>query len=123
MGGQGGPGVAGGAAGDIILIANVKAHPRYELDGDNLRANVDVPLYTALLGGDVRVQTLDGPLELHIPEGTQNGQVFRLRGKGMPTLKGGGRGDLLARANVQLPKSLNDQERKLFEELKSLSHA
>jgi DnaJ-class molecular chaperone len=124
MAGQGGPGVAGGKAGDLILVVNLKPHPRYELDSDNLRTSVDVPLYAALLGGDVRVQTLDGPVELHIPEGTQNGQVFRLRGKGMPSLKKGAeRGDLLARVNVQLPKPLSDQERKLFEELRALRHA
>lgn len=123
MAGQGGPGVAGGQPGDIILVVNIKPHPRYELDGDNLRTSVDVPLYVALLGGDVRVQTLDGPVELHIPAGTQNGQVFRLRGKGMPALTGDRRGDLMAKVNIQLPRTLNDRERTLFEELRALQHA
>ena len=123
MAGQGGPGANGGPSGDIILTVNLTPNPNFELEGDNLRTTVDVPLYTALLGGQVRVPTLDSPVELRIPPGTQNGQVFRLRGKGMPSLKGGQRGDLLAKVSVRLPRSLNDQERKLFEELRELQQA
>lgn len=123
MGGQGGPGANGGAAGDIILVVNIKSNPNFELDGDNIRTSVDVPLYTAMLGGDVRVHTLDKPVELHIPAETQNSQVFRLRGKGMPTLKGDHRGDMLVRVNVRLPRHLNEEQRKLFEELRQLERA
>ncbi|HET9014830.1 MAG TPA: J domain-containing protein [Thermomicrobiaceae bacterium] len=120
VGGQGGPGVNGGPAGDIYLTVSLKPDPRVELDGDNLRTDIDVPLYTAMLGGEVIIPTLDSPVALTIPTGTQNGRVFRLRGKGMPALKGGTQGDLLARVRVALPANLSDEERSLFERLREL---
>jgi molecular chaperone DnaJ len=118
--GQGAPGLNGGPNGDIYLLISLRPDPRFELDGDNIRTDVDVPLYTAVLGGEARVETLDRPLEMTIPPGTQNGRVFRLRGKGMPQLKGSGRGDLLARVRVQLPEKLTDDERRHFEALRAL---
>jgi molecular chaperone DnaJ len=117
--GQGAPGINGGPNGDIYLLVSVKKDPRFELDGDNIRIDVEVPLYTALLGGEARVETLDRPLELTIPPETQNGRVFRLRGKGMPHFKGSGRGDLLARVKVVLPTELSDDEQDLFRQLQA----
>ncbi len=116
--GQGAPGVSGGPNGDIYLNVSIKPDPRFELDGDNIRTEVDVPLYTAILGGEVRVPTMDGPVELRIPQGTQNGQLFRLRGKGMKSVSSKQRGDLLARMKVRLPTNLSDREIELFEELR-----
>lgn len=116
--GQGAPGANGGPNGDIYLNVTIKPDNRYEIVGDNLRTDVEIPLYTALLGGEVHVPTLDGAVALRIPAETQNGQVFRLRGKGMPSLKGSQRGDLLARAKVVLPKQLSERERDLFEQLR-----
>ncbi len=116
--GQGSPGVSGGPNGDIYLNITIKPDPRFELEGDNIRTEVDVPLYTAILGGEVRVPTMDGPVELRIPKGTQNGQLFRLRGKGMASLNGKPRGDLLARLKVRLPTDLNEHELELFEQLR-----
>lgn len=116
--GQGAPGVAGGPNGDIYLNISIRPDARFELDGDNIRTEVDVPLYTAVLGGEVRVPTMDGPVELRIPKGTQNGQLFRLRGKGMTSVNSKSRGDLLARMKVRLPTELSEREVELFEQLR-----
>jgi molecular chaperone DnaJ len=115
--GQGSPGQNGGPIGDIYLRITVKPDPRFEIDGNNLRADVSVPLYTAILGGEAVVPTVDGSVALTIPPETRNGRIFRLRGKGMPALSGGTRGDLLARVKVQLPEQLTDEERELFRQL------
>jgi molecular chaperone DnaJ len=118
--GQGSSGVNGGPNGDIYLKITVKPDPRFEIDGNNLRTEVNVPLYTAMLGGEVVVPTVDGSVALTIPSETQNGRVFRLRGKGMPALSGSKpQGDLLARVKIQIPTDLNDEEKKLFRELAS----
>ncbi|MCA9859317.1 MAG: J domain-containing protein [Thermomicrobiales bacterium] len=119
--GQGGAGDAGGPNGDVYLIVKVADDKRFTREGDNLRSEVDVPMFTALLGGKVQVTTPTGRVELTIPVETQQGRVFRLRGQGMPKLKKSGeRGDLLARANVVLPTNLTDREKALLEELRSL---
>ncbi|MEX2425556.1 MAG: DnaJ C-terminal domain-containing protein [Thermomicrobiaceae bacterium] len=118
--GQGYAGQDGGPNGDIYLRITVKPDSRFESVGNNLRTDVDVPLYTAVLGGEATVPTVDGSVALTIPPETQNGRTFRLRGKGLPLLSGGDRGDLLARVNVRLPESLSDEERDLFQQLASL---
>lgn len=118
--GKGQPGVDGGPPGDVYLKVNLRKHSRFELQGSNLRTTVDVPLYTALLGGEAIVQTLDGKrIALTIQPESQNGQVIRLRGQGWPEKPGAStRGDLLARVQVQLPTGLDDEERALFEQLR-----
>ena len=122
--GKGGQGVAGGQAGDLYLVIDVLPDPRFEREGHNLRTQIDVPLYTAMLGGEVTVPTLSGNLKLTIPPNTQNGRRFRLRGKGMPKLKRTDEyGDLYAVVNVRLPTSLSEKERQLFEELRKLHEA
>ena len=121
MSGQGGRGAGGGPRGDLYLIANVLEDPRFERDGDDLIVDVPVDLYTAVLGGEVRVPTLDGnDLIVTIPAGTSSGKKIRLRGKGMPHLRGGGAGDLLARIQVEVPSNLTDRERELFQQLREL---
>lgn len=120
--GEGYPGVAGGPGGDLFLVIEVLPHPVFERDGDNLRCEVTVDLYTAVLGGEVTVPTLTGQGALRIPEGTQSGQVFRLRGQGMPHLRDPQqRGNLLAKVRVQLPEKLTDQQRQLFRQLADLA--
>lgn len=112
-----------GAAGqgDIVLNIEVLPDPRYTREGDNLRVEAPVDLYTAILGGEVEVQAPDKTVALRIPPGTQNGKVFRLRGLGMPHLKKPDqRGDLLAVVSVQLPTHLSERERQLFTELRQL---
>jgi curved DNA-binding protein len=118
MSGEGGQGAASGKSGDLYLRVRVQTDPVFEREGDDLRASVPVDLYTAVLGGEVRVPTLNGPVMLTIPEGTQNGRVFRLRSKGMPRLMDPKQhGDLYARVDVQLPADLTPRQRELFEEL------
>jgi len=106
---------------DILLTVEVMPHAKFKRDGDNLRVTVPVDLYTAVLGGEVQVPTMDRPVVLTVPSGTQNGRSFRLRGLGMPHLKQPDqRGDLLAEVAVELPKQLSDEERALFEQLRDL---
>ncbi len=118
--GQGQPGMAGGASGDLYLAVKVRPHPQFERDGDDLRVRVPTPLYTAILGGEVLVPTLKGTrLALKVPAESQNGQRIRLAGQGMPRVKGEGRGDLYAELQIELPRGLSDRERGLFQELAS----
>ena len=92
---------------------------RFTRDENNLRVKLPVDLYTAVLGGEAEVPTLDRPVALKIPAGTQNGKTFRLRGLGMPDVKTPNqRGDLLAEVDVQLPTDLSTEEKRLFEELR-----
>ncbi|MDQ6674014.1 MAG: J domain-containing protein [Chloroflexota bacterium] len=116
--GKGEPGVAGAPAGDLYLIVNIKPHPLFERDGDDLRVKVPTQLYSAVLGGEVMVPTpRGGQLALKVPPETANGQRIRLAGQGMPRVNGSGRGDLYAEITVQLPKSLTAREKELFAEL------
>lgn len=110
-----------GARGDLYLKVSIRPHPRFELRGNDLRTVVDVPAAVAALGGEVAAPTLDGAnVSLTIPPETQSGRVLRLRGLGMPSVRGGGRGDLLVQVSLTIPKSLTDRERELFRELASL---
>ena len=107
--------------GDIYLRINVEPNARFTREGDNLRVTVPVDLYTAVLGGEVNVPTMDGAVVLTVPPGTQNGKTFRLRGQGMPKLnKPDQHGDLYAKAEVKLPEELSEDEIRLFEDLRSL---
>ncbi len=118
--GQGASGSHGGAAGDVYLVIRVLPHPRFERNGADLVAEVHVPLYSAMLGGETVVETLSGPIALTIPAGTQQGQLFRLRGKGMPVLgsRAGEHGDLRLRVIVDIPTDLTEEERQAFERLR-----
>ena len=118
--GKGEAGSGGGKTGDLYLVVSVKPHKRFQRNGDNLKVEVDVPLITALLGGEVQVPTLKGNLALKIPEETQNGREFKLAGQGMPKLKGSSRGDLIARVRVELPEKLTDEEKNLYQQLATL---
>ncbi len=114
-GGQGQP------PGDLFLVVSVQPDERFTRDGDDLRVDVPVDLYTAVLGGDARVVTLSGDVVLTIPPETQAGKTFRLAGRGMPKLRDPEtHGDLLARIVVRVPTHLSEQERQLFRELAQL---
>jgi len=119
LAGQGGPGALGGPGGDLYLRVRLLPHARFEREGHDLRTTIALPLYTAVLGGEVTVPTLTGKLALRIPEGTQNGKTFRLRGKGLRgSTTDETRGDLLARVDVVLPTTLTPRERDLFTALR-----
>ncbi|MDD5093021.1 MAG: J domain-containing protein [Dehalococcoidia bacterium] len=116
--GQGGPGVSGGPAGDIYLSIQIQPHPTFELKGDDLYTKIPVSLTTAVLGGEVDVNTMAGALKLKIPAETQNGKTFRLKSKGMPSMKHPDqKGDLYAEVRVVLPQGLSEKERDIFREL------
>jgi len=116
--GEGGPGGAGMPSGDLYLKVTVAPHAVFTRDGDDLHREIELDLYTAILGGEVSVATLDGHLTLKIPPETQSGRTFRLRGKGMPKLKKPEqRGDLYVKVLVQLPQELSEREKRLFREL------
>ncbi len=114
-------GGAGGAKGDLLLVIAVHRDPHFERKGANLHVDVDVPLTDAVLGGEAEVPTITGKVALKVPPLTQNGKTFRLAGLGMPRLRGQGRGDLYARVQVKLPEKISNEERKLYEELRTLS--
>jgi len=116
--GHGQPGEGGGQAGDLYLVVAVQPDPHFERRGDDLHTQVRAPLGTLVLGGEVRVPTPDGrTLALTVPQGTQDGRIFRLRGQGMPRLgKADTRGDLHAEVHARLPERLSPRERELFEE-------
>lgn len=120
--GEGSSGRAGGEAGDLYLRVRVARDQRFERKGNDLHVALPVDLYTAVLGGEVRVPTLAGDVKLTIPAGSQNGQIFRLRGKGMPSLRHPNeRGDLFVRLSVRLPTKLTADQRELFERLRHLT--
>jgi DnaJ-class molecular chaperone len=116
--GEGQPGLGGGPRGDLFLVITVRPDPTFERKGDDLTTEIPIDLTTAMLGGEAPVSTPDGKrLLLTIPPETQNGQEFRLTGKGMPNLRTGTRGNLYARVRVMLPTRLTPHERELFVEL------
>jgi len=116
---EGQPGIGGGQRGDLLLVVTVRPHPRFERKGDDLYEDVDVPVTVAVLGGEVEVRTVTAKVMLKVPPMTQNGRAFKLAGLGMPRLNKEGKGDLHARARIRLPEHLDDQQRKLFEELRA----
>ncbi len=119
--GKGQPGYGGEDPGDLYLKVTVKPHPTLEREKEHLHCEIDVDLYTAVLGGHVRLPTLNGDVSLKIPAGTESGCIFRLRGRGMPIPRNPGQhGDLFATVRVTIPKQLSPQERDLFEELARL---
>jgi DnaJ-class molecular chaperone len=118
--GEGEAGIGGGPSGDLYLVVNVRPHGIFERKDDDVSSEVNLPLTTAMLGGEVQVPTINGKsYRLRIPAETQNGQSFRMSGLGMPKA-GGGFGDLYVRAKIVLPSRLTPAERQLFEELQRL---
>ena len=120
--GEGGHGTAGAPSGDLYLRIRQAPHPKFERKGRDLYTHVSVPLTTAVLGGEAEIQTLSGrPVRLKIPPATQNAQVFRLKGHGMPAVgKPEEHGDLYATVDVELPRSLTPEQRVHFEALQKL---
>ncbi|HPU01558.1 MAG: molecular chaperone DnaJ [Firmicutes bacterium] len=121
--GGGEAGLRGGPPGDLFVIISVRRHKLFRRERDDLIYELSLPMALAALGTEVDVPTLDGPVAMKVPEGTQPGTVFRLRGKGMPRLHGLGKGDLRVIVKVVVPKRLTPRERELLTELARLSSA
>ncbi len=115
--GNGEPGTNGGPPGDLYIEIRVKPHEIFERDGDDLHCNVPVGLTTAALGGTVEVPTLGGKAEIDLPEGTQHGKTFRLRGKGIKGVRSNYPGDLYCHISTETPIKLTEHQRKLLREL------
>ena len=110
----------GAGQGEIIFSINVLPHDRYKRVGNDIHVEALVSMYEALLGGEVPVQTLKGSVALRLPKGTQNGQSFRLKGRGMPIYGGSGVGDAYATVKVTLPTELSEEESELVRQLKEI---
>jgi molecular chaperone DnaJ len=115
--GEGESGVYGGPAGDLYVVLRVREHSYFEREGSDLYYTIPLSIAQAALGAEMKVPTLKGPERLHIPEGTQSGSVFRLRGLGMPRVEESGRGDLYVRVQVMVPTNLSREQRRLLESL------
>ena len=112
--GGGNAGVNGGPAGDLLVSVIVRPHARFERDGTSVLLEQEISYAQATLGAEVEVPTLDGKVKLTIPEGTQPGAVFRLRGKGIPFLRGSGRGDQFVSVTIKVPKNLTGSQKELL---------
>jgi molecular chaperone DnaJ len=118
LSGEGESGAAGGPAGDLYVVVHVQDHSFFQRDGNDLFCEIPLNFSTLALGGDITIPTLEGDESFKVPDGTQTGTVFRLRGRGMPDVTGrGGRGDLLITVKAITPKKLNREQKKLMEQL------
>jgi molecular chaperone DnaJ len=115
--GSGEAGIRGGQDGDLYVYLSVQRHERFRRDGMDVYVDVPVTFAQAALGGPLMVPSLDGELELTLQAGTQSGSTYRLRGRGMPSVRGNARGDELVTVHVLVPQKLSKRERELLEEL------
>jgi molecular chaperone DnaJ len=119
--GNGEAGLPGGNPGDLYIVLSVREHELFERQGEDLFCEIPIKFTLASLGGNIEVPTLSGKATLKLPPGTQSGTTFRLRGKGMPSLRGGHQGDQLVRVQVEVPTSLTSEQRKILEEFARVS--
>jgi molecular chaperone DnaJ len=117
LAGKGEPGVAGGPPGDLYVVTHVNPSPVFRRKGDDLEVEVPLTIVEAVKGGTVEVPTLDGTKRIRVPAGTNDGAVQRLRGEGPAKLSRGGRGDIHYRFRIDVPKSLNEEQRDALEKL------
>ncbi len=118
--GKGGAGLRGGRNGDLFIVTSIRPDRFYERKENDLYCEVPVTVSEAALGARIEVPTMDGTASMTIPSGTQGGQLFRLKGKGMPLLKGGGRGDQYIKVIITIPKNLTDDDKGLFKKISEL---
>jgi molecular chaperone DnaJ len=121
VGGKGHAGVRGGPPGDLYIEVEVAEHPVYRRAGDDLCLTVPIAIHEAALGARVDVPTPDGPVRLRVPPGTQSGQRFRLRERGVPSPRGGRRGDLVVDVRLMLPPMLDERSKELLREFGGLN--
>lgn len=115
--GEGAPGSHGGPAGNLYVVMNIKPHEFFRRQGNDILLDLEVNVAQAALGADLSAPSVDGVESLRIPAGTESGTVFKMRGKGVPYLRRGGRGDQLVVVQVKTPQKLTDEQRRLFEQL------
>ena len=124
--GQGNAGKNGGPAGDLQIVITVQPHPLFRREGTNVYCDAPITFTQAVLGGELEIPTIDGKVKYDIPEGTQTGTTFRLRGKGIPNVNGRGRGDQFVTVNIETPRNLNREQkealRKFSESLKERNY-
>ncbi len=119
--GHGGPGINGGPDGDLFITFLIANHPKFKRSGNDLYTKVNLDLYTAVLGGEITIDTLDGKVKLKVMPETQNGSKIKLKGKGFPVYKNDMQsGDLYITYSVVIPKNLTEKEKELFTELSKL---
>ncbi|HCA35083.1 MAG TPA: molecular chaperone DnaJ, partial [Gammaproteobacteria bacterium] len=118
--GEGQAGVHGGPPGDLYVEMHIRPHDIFERDGRNLHCEIPINFTDAALGGELEVPTLDGKVKLKIPSETQTGKLFRLRGKGVTSIRGGGAGDLLCRVVVETPVNLTARQKEILEEFQGI---
>lgn len=119
--GNGEAGLAGGQPGDLYIVLTVKEHELFERQGEDLFCEIPIKFTLAAMGGTIEVPTLSGKASLKIPPATQSGTTFRLRGKGIPSLRGGAQGDQLVRVQVEVPTVLTSDQRRILEEFARVS--
>jgi len=119
--GRGQAGSKGGENGDLYIKIRVTPDPRFKREGFNIRSNAEISFTVAALGGKIEIETIDGKLDLKIPEGTQSGRIFQIKGRGVMILNGRGRGDHLVTVIVKTPTRLNHRQKELLEELENLA--
>lgn len=112
--GEGEPGMRGGPAGDLYIAITVKPHKLFTRDGNDLLLEMPISITQAALGADIDVPTLESPVKQRIPEGTQTGTQFRIKGKGIPSLRNGVKGDLILTVNVEVPRKLTEKQKDLL---------
>jgi molecular chaperone DnaJ len=121
LAGEGESGVNGGPAGDLYVQIQVKAHPVFQRDHDDLHCEMPISFTTAALGGDIEIPTLDGSAKIKVPSETQSGKIFRLRGKGIKGVRSRDPGDLLCHVMVETPVNLTERQRELLREFEAIS--
>ena len=115
--GEGEPGMRGGPAGDLYITVSVKPHRLFKRDGNNILLDMPISITQAALGAEIDVPTLEKPVKQRIPEGTQTGTQFRIKGQGIPSLKNGLKGDLILTVHVEVPRKLNEKQKDLLRQL------
>ena len=123
MAGEGEAGTGGGPPGDLYVVLTVAEHPFFKRQEDDILCHVPITFPQAALGGEIEVPTIDGVEKLTLPEGTQSGTAFKLKGKGVPHLRGHGRGDQLVFTVVVTPTRLTKEQRRLLKQLNEITPA
>jgi len=119
--GEGEPGLRGGPPGDLYIDISVKPHSIFQRRGTDIMCEIPITFVQGALGAEIEVPTLEGKMQYSIPEGTQTGTVFKIKGKGIPNIRGNGRGDLYFKVNIEVPRKLNEKQKAILREFAAIS--